>query len=438
MNARVPREHGVFERWWGLAVGVGTTLAALVLPVRVVFGAPTSGVLVSLDWATTALLALDVVHRIVLERRAARTAGNVAESGSRARGRVMLLVDILAAVPLHAVPIPPQFQLIRLVKLARVTEMLRHWRDRTMKHLGLLRLVVFFYWLSLSVHWIACGWLSLRGISQEYGGAVDYIRALYWTVTTIATVGYGDITPSNPKEMMFAVVVMIFGAGVYGYTIGTVAGILANMNPAEVHYRELVERLGAFMRYRKIPSDLQRRIRDYYAYLWDNRLGYDETTVLTGLPPNLKAEVALFLNRSIIERVPLFRGASEELIRAIVLELRPVIFTPGDTIMRAGEPGREMYFISRGSVEVGSADGTTVFATLTTGDFFGEMAIVLDQPRAASVRALEYCDLFLLEKDAFVRVMARFPEFAEHIKAMANERRTRTTEPGPGHAPWTQ
>ncbi len=436
MNARVAREHGNFDRWWGLAVGIGTTIAALVLPVRAILGAPPSGVLVLLDWATTALLALDVVHRIVLERRAAGPAGNAAQPRDRARGRVMLLVDIVAAVPLHAVPIAPQFQLIRLVKLARVTEMLRHWRDTTMKHLGLFRLVVFFYWLSLSIHWIACGWLMLRGVSHEFDDATNYIRALYWTVTTVATVGYGDITPSNPNEMIYAVVVMIFGAGVYGYTIGTVAGILANMNPAEVHYRELVERLGAFMSYRKIPTDLQRRIRDYYAYLWENRLGYDETTVLTGLPPNLKAEVALFLNRPIIEKVPLFRGASDELIRAIALELRPVIFTPGDTIMRAGEPGREMYFISRGSVEVVSADGNTVFATLTAGNFVGEMALVLDQPRAASVRAVEYCDLFLLEKDAFVRVMARFPEFAEHIKAMASERLTRTAEFS--RSPWTQ
>jgi voltage-gated potassium channel len=87
--------------------------------------------------------------------------------------------------------------------------------------------------------------------------------------------------------------------------------------------------------------------------------------------------------------------------------LRPVVFTPGDFIFRAGQYGQNMYFISRGTVEIIAPDGTTVLTTLTDGQFFGELALLFSQPRSASVRAVDYCDLYTLDKDTFDHVLTR-------------------------------
>ena len=82
-----------------------------------------------------------------------------------------------------------------------------------------------------------------------------------------------------------------------------------------------------------------------------------------------------------------------------------------------------MFFISRGSVDVVSADEKTVYATLTTGQFFGEIALLLSIPRTATIIAREYCDLYRLDKDKFDRVLTRHPEFAETIQELAERRR---------------
>jgi voltage-gated potassium channel len=323
-----------------------------------------------------------------------------------------------------------------LLKLARVAERMWHWQRAEFHNPNVIRLALFFFWLALSTHWIAIGWLALRGVSADLDQATNYLRALYWSITTLATVGYGDITPSTNTEMLYAILVMILGVGVYGYVIGNVAALLANIDPARVRHRELVDRVSAFMRYRGVPAGLQRRILDYYEYLWEKRLGYDESAAISGLPPTLRTEVSLFLNRDILQKVPLFHEASDDFIKAIALEMRPIIFMPGDYVIRAGEPGEEMYFISRGTVEVVSQDGEMVYATLTTGDFFGEMALLLRQPRTASVRAVDYCDLYLLSVAAFDRVLTRYPEVAAHIRAIAkqrqeeNEKRQERDEPG--------
>jgi voltage-gated potassium channel len=81
-----------------------------------------------------------------------------------------------------------------------------------------------------------------------------------------------------------------------------------------------------------------------------------------------------------------------------------------------------MYFIGHGTVEVLSADGHSIYATLTDGDFFGEIALLFRQPRTASIRALDYCDLYALSKEAFDRVLDHYPDFARHIQTIAKQR----------------
>ena len=142
---------------------------------------------------------------------------------------------------------------------------------------------------------------------------------------------------------------------------------------------------------------------------------------MADLPQGLRTEVALHLRRDFIQRTPLFQSASEELVRDIALQLTPVVFTPGEYVFRAGEHGRHMYFIGRGTVQIVAADGTVV-TTLSDGDFFGELALLFSQPRTAGVRAVEYCDLYALEKDTFDTAISRYPDFAAYIKEEAERR----------------
>ena len=105
------------------------------------------------------------------------------------------------------------------------------------------------------------------------------------------------------------------------------------------------------------------------------------------------------------------------------MNMEPVVFTPGDYIVRSGEVGFDMYFISRGRVDVMSADEKTHYAVLASGQFFGEIALLLSMPRTATIKAQEYCDLYRLEKETFDRILTRYPDFAENIQKLAEERR---------------
>lgn len=126
------------------------------------------------------------------------------------------------------------------------------------------------------------------------------------------------------------------------------------------------------------------------------------------------------VNRAVLEKVPLFKVCDPMFLHTLAMALKADVYDAGDVIIRQGQPGHEMYFISRGEVEVYN-DKNQVLRTLQAGDFFGELSLLHSQPRAASVRAKTSCDLFILEKADFDKALKERPEFAEALRQNAEE-----------------
>jgi len=262
--------------------------------------------------------------------------------------------------------------------------------------------------------------LAIR--SQAAGPMRVYFRSLYFVITTWATVGFGDISAVTLAQTIFTILLEILGAGTFGYLVGNVASLLASLDVAKVQRQEKLARLSSFVRQHKLPDDLQRRIFDYYGYLWDRGRGPEDADVVADLPGGLRTDVFLFLNRDIVETVPLFRGAGEIVLRHVVQKLRPVVFAPGEDVFRKGDAGDQMYFITAGAVEVLGDVSSDVLATLGPGSYFGEMALLSSEPRNASVRAREYCEMYTLEKGALAELLEHHPEVADKVRALASER----------------
>jgi glucose-6-phosphate 1-dehydrogenase len=127
------------------------------------------------------------------------------------------------------------------------------------------------------------------------------------------------------------------------------------------------------------------------------------------------------LNRSILEKSPLYRGAHPALLHNLALMLRPDVFAPGEVILRRGEEGKEMYFVIRGRVEVVDGAGNVVNA-IGEGGMFGEVSMLLGMPRTATVRAVTQCDLLVLDRDDFEQVLRNFPDLAGKLRENAKER----------------
>lgn len=395
---------------------------AFEVPFHLLFPTPVTATRAALDVFLSIIFVVDFWNRLSHTSAGLHPALVKRSADGRVRFSWGLVGDLFATIPMRIVAPGSPLELLRLFKVARVLQDLWKLRYQRIEYWTVFRLVLFGYWLALAVHWLSCGWIAIQSNRASDDVWTTYILGLYWCITTLATVGYGDIVPTTNLERLYSLGVIIVGVGVYSYSIANVAAIVIEMKPSLARHMEQMQRVVSFMRNRRIPIDLQHRIRDYFTFIWDKQLGSDEAALIAQLPQSLLVEVSMVLKRDIIARVPFFKQADEQLLREISLEMRPVVFAPGDFICVAGAPGDEMYFIDQGTVEAVATDGKTILRTMSDGSFFGEIALLSDTPRTASVRAVEHCSLYALKREAVQRTASRYPGFARLLDEARRER----------------
>jgi glucose-6-phosphate 1-dehydrogenase len=127
------------------------------------------------------------------------------------------------------------------------------------------------------------------------------------------------------------------------------------------------------------------------------------------------------VNRNVLEKVPLLAGADPLFLHNLSLMVRPAVAPAGKTMVRYGEDGDEMYFICRGQAEVLDRAGK-LLTVLGEGSFFGELSLLLSRPRTATVRAVTPCDLFVLGRADFDKVLRDQPQLAASLTENARRR----------------
>ncbi|MDP3179732.1 MAG: cyclic nucleotide-binding domain-containing protein, partial [Spirochaetaceae bacterium] len=251
----------------------------------------------------------------------------------------------------------------------------------------------------------------------------QYLRALYWVTTTIATIGYGDYYPNHESNLQitYTIVAQLFGVTMYSFVIANVSSLVQNLDVARSTYRRRLDEVNSYLRAHRIPVDLQERVRDYFSYLWEKQRGVSAAVVLDVLPRSLSQEILLFLNKDVVNRVELFKDADDLFIREAVQLLRPRVFLPGEYIIRQGEFGDCMYFLTGGEVQV--VVGGKEIARLGPGSPFGETALVENLHRNASVVSISFSTGYQLAKRDFDELRSKYPEFDHQVKAIVEHRR---------------
>jgi voltage-gated potassium channel len=398
---------------WDLALVVLAGTSLLVAPLSIIFPSLPGMSVIIWDIVLTLIFCVDSI----LLRRNRSQPSNTGTHPYCEGISVFPLLSLFCWFGINST-LAPLLALNRLFRLPSLFARLRLRADRLdlprwLPTLGVFALAI------LVVHWVACLWLTIYP-EPEMAPVSAYIKAFYWAVTTMATVGYGDITPTTDGGRLLAVAVMLLGVGFYGVMIGHVSALFLASDKHRQNTRERLDELRSFFRHYDVPPELQSSVLKFYNHLLSHRANENEERIISELPHALQSELQVYMNLKPISRVRLFEGCSGECFRAAAHRLIQVFHAPGDIVVRKGEPGDAMYLIGHGELEV--LDGERLVATLGPGQCFGEMALVVEGPRHADVRASTYCDLFKLTKEKFLELTSEHPDLRANAHAIASER----------------
>lgn len=306
------------------------------------------------------LLALDYLIRLT----AAAGGGNVLAGVAGYVFGVYGVFDLLAFAPVMAGAmlgwprdVETAFGILGFLKLARYSPALETLGAVLMSELRPLASAMFIMCLLVLLTSTVLYFVE-RDINPGMGSIP---QAMWWSVVTLATLGYGDVVPVSPLGKVLGTGVAVLGLGMFALP----ASILASGFTEEMR-------------------------RQNFVNTWH-----------------------------LVAKVPFFSGLQASQIAQLAALLKLVRVIKGEHVVRAGDEGDCMYFIVSGQVEVSGPAGTFI---LKGGDFFGEIALLERRPRTATVRALSRCQLLVLDARDFQQFTASSPEILETIRRTAQSR----------------
>ncbi|GAB0091761.1 potassium/sodium hyperpolarization-activated cyclic nucleotide-gated channel 2 [Sergentomyia squamirostris] len=262
-------------------------------------------------------------------------------------------------------------------------------------------------------------WVAINELQEAYW-LEQYSWALFKAMSHMLCIGYGRFPPQSLTDMWLTMLSMISGATCYALFLGHATNLIQSLDSSRRQYREKVKQVEEYMAYRKLPRDMRQRITEYFEHRYQGKF-FDEELILGELSEKLREDVINYNCRSLVASVPFFANADANFVSDVVTKLKYEVFQPGDIIIKEGTIGTKMYFIQEGVVDIVMANGE-VATSLSDGSYFGEICLLTNARRVASVRAETYCNLFSLSVDHFNCVLDQYPLMRKTMETVAAER----------------
>ncbi|XP_050449010.1 potassium/sodium hyperpolarization-activated cyclic nucleotide-gated channel 3 isoform X12 [Cataglyphis hispanica] len=262
-------------------------------------------------------------------------------------------------------------------------------------------------------------WVAINELQDSFW-LEQYSWALFKAMSHMLCIGYGRFPPQSLTDMWLTMLSMISGATCYALFLGHATNLIQSLDSSRRQYREKVKQVEEYMAYRKLPREMRQRITEYFEHRYQGKF-FDEELILGELSEKLREDVINYNCRSLVASVPFFANADSNFVSDVVTKLRYEVFQPGDIIIKEGTIGSKMYFIQEGIVDIVMANGE-VATSLSDGSYFGEICLLTNARRVASVRAETYCNLFSLSVDHFNAVLDQYPLMRRTMESVAAER----------------
>nr|XP_057902375.1 potassium/sodium hyperpolarization-activated cyclic nucleotide-gated channel 1 isoform X2 [Doryrhamphus excisus] len=277
--------------------------------------------------------------------------------------------------------------LLRLLRLSRLIRYIHQWEE--MFHMtydlasAVVRIVNLIGMMLLLCHWDGCltfmvpmlqdfpadCWVSKNNMVNSTWHT-QYSYALFMAMSHMLCIGYGAHPPEGMSDVWLTMISMVVGATCYAMFLGHATNLVQSLDASHRQYQE--------------------------------------------------KEIVSYNCRGLVANMPLFANTDPHFVTVILTKLHFEVFQPRDFIIREGTLGRKMYFIQHGTVVVTPRGSKEI--RLSDGAYFGEICLLTQGRRTASVMAETYCRLYSLSVDSFNEVLEEHPLMRRAFESVAVDR----------------
>nr|BAD81034.1 potassium channel NKT1 [Nicotiana tabacum] len=339
--------------------------------------------------------------------------------------------DVISTVPSELVrkALPHSFQsygyfsMLRLWRLRRASAMFaRLEKNRKFSYFGVrvLKLICvtlfavhcagcFYYLLAARKKDPTKTWLSLAMGNFHDRSIWDlYVMCIYWSITTLTTTGYGDLHAVATEEMIFTMIYMLFDLGLTVYLIGNMTNLVVHGTSKTRKFRDTIQAASSFAQRNNLPVRLQDQMLSHLClrYRTDSE-GLQQQETLETLPKAIRSSISHYLFYSLVDKVYLFHGVSNDLLFQLVAEMKAEYFPPREDVILQNEAPTDFYILVTGAMElISHRNGMEqVIGELKAGDVCGEVGVLCYRPQLFTVRTKRTSQLLRLDRTSFFNVV---------------------------------
>jgi len=339
---------------------------------------------------------------------------------------------------------------IKFIKIRKIVKNFEELLVTDENYFHIYSLFMLFVRVFTVAHLAACVWHYI-GMSQinEPNWLFDkdlvnkpwltrYLYSFYFVIISMNTVGFGDIVPKNPVEILFCIFFVVVGCMMFAYCLNCMGTIFHAFYKKERELKEELFLINDFMKCKNIPQNFQMKIRKYLKHNWisQKQLNLDlSKKVFDKLSQSLKSELLSEAYGSIVHKIDLFSmNFSQWTLNEIIKTIKEESYPPGETIFTPEEyKNCDMFFIKKGNVEIfvenelNEKSNKIVIKQLKEGNIFGEIAFFSDMKRNAGARSKEYTTLIRFNQNEFKKLIEennedkeKYNDIKDRIKLYGN------------------
>ena len=467
------RHNGPFRLRWDLLIILFTIYNCISIPYEVAFGAGFSDsiVMTIFDHTIDFLFFMDVIFNFRTTYINQKTGSEVVNPRTIAityafKGR--FAIDMLASIPFEVVfgfftmdsgGITKALGLLKLVRLLRLGRIITYMKFKQEFKVG-MRIFQLLFFLLLLVHWIACLWFMLvqnrdswmppkdqnNGYTDFYdiSNLDQYTVVFYYAILLI--VG-NESAPISAAQTLFSSLIVMIGAISTAFIFGNMAALMAVINKKDSRFQEQIDFVSTTMRSIKLPESIQNQVIEYLMHCQESPdIQQDIDKFFEALSPSLKNIVLIHMFNKVIKSIEIFKDCTEIETGFIINNLKSMLFLIDDEIIRQGDFGNRMYFISSGMVDVyltvekyhheiknpdkdpnepknkenikenALLKHETRINRMISGSYFGEIALITNLKRTATVKSVDYTTVSYLTRSTFEDIQKEFPQVYLNFK----------------------